>query len=137
MEDRGYITITEEPIGNWKVEARLVDGNVWLAPHEIARLFNVFVATVSNNLRAIFKKGMLFEHKVCRRFLTGTKYSDTFYNLKAIIFLSFRCATLEAQAFRQWMLHGLYEHYRDDKPKEPSVLLVYNYDPKHPGTILN
>ncbi|WP_281671360.1 hypothetical protein [Rikenella microfusus] len=137
MEDRGYITITEEPIGNWKVEARLVDGNVWLAQHEIARLFGVFVATVRNNLRAIFKNGVLHESQVSRRFPTGPKYSDTFYNLEAIIFLSFRCATLEAQAFRQWMLHGLYEHYRDDKPKEPSVILVYNYDPKQPGLILN
>ncbi len=137
MKDRGYIKITEEPIGNWKVEARLVDGNVWLAQHEIARLFGVFVATVRNNLRAIFKNGVLFESQVSRQFPTGPKYSDMFYNLEAIIFLSFRCATFEARIFRQWVLHGLYEHYRDDKPKEPSVILVYNYDPKQPGLILS
>lgn len=137
MEKRGYIKITENSIGNWKVEAQLVDGNVWLAQHEIARLFGVFVATVRNNLRAIFKNGVLFESHVSRRFPTGTKHSDTFYNLEAIIFLSFRCATLEARAFRQWMLHGLYEYYRDEKPKEPSVILVYNYDPKQPGSLLN
>lgn len=137
MEKRGYIKITEEPIGNWKVEAQLVDGNVWLAQHEIAQLFGVFAATVRNNLRAIFKSGVLFESHVSRRFPTGTKYSDTFYNLEATIFLSFRCATFEARAFRQWVLHGLYEYYRDEKPKEPSVILVYNYDPKQPGSILN
>lgn len=118
------------------MEAQLVDGNVWLAQHEIARLFGVFVATVRNNLRAIFN-GVLFESHVSRRFPTGTKYSDTFYNLEAIIFLSFRCATLEARAFRQWVLHGLYEYYRDEKPKEPSVILVCDDDPKQPGAILN
>lgn len=77
------------------MEAQLADGSVWLAQHEIARLFGGFSATVCNNLRAISKSGVLFEKHVSRRFPAGTKYSDTFCNLEAFIFLSFRCATIE------------------------------------------
>ena len=58
------------------MEAQLADGSVWLAQHEIARLFGGFSATVCNNLRAISKSGVLFEKHVSRRFPAGTKYSD-------------------------------------------------------------
>lgn len=39
------------------------------------------------------------------------------------IFINFRAATY------QWMLYALHEYYKDGKPKEPTVILIYNYDP--------
>ena len=35
------------------------DGDVWLTPSEIARMFEVFVSAVTSNIRAIYKHGAL------------------------------------------------------------------------------
>ena len=51
--NRGYIKIKETSHQKFIVEARLVDGNLWICKHEIADLFNVPVGMVSNNLCAI------------------------------------------------------------------------------------
>lgn len=64
IEDTGSIEITEDDHGNCTVTVRLVDGNVWMMQYEIARLFGVYEVTVRNNLRAIFKNGMLWEGEV-------------------------------------------------------------------------
>lgn len=64
MENRGSIKITEKPNGGWEVEAQLVNGNVWMTQYEIAQLFGVYEATVRNNLRTLFKSGILFEGDV-------------------------------------------------------------------------
>ena len=91
MENRGYITITglenkdEQPIVSVKIE----NGNVWMTKHVLARLFGVFVQTIDANVRSIFKSRLLYDGDV-----TITEKQDksivTYYNLEAIIFLSFR-----------------------------------------------
>ena len=35
------------------------DGDVWLTPSEIARMFEVFVPAITSNIRAIYKHGAL------------------------------------------------------------------------------
>ncbi|MDR2948019.1 MAG: hypothetical protein LBV71_02305, partial [Prevotella sp.] len=62
--ERGYIKIEENGQQEFVVEAKLIDGNLWLSKHEMADLFNVFVNTIGNNLRAIFKSGVLREENV-------------------------------------------------------------------------
>lgn len=59
--DTGSIVITEDDHGNCTVTVRVVDGNVWMTQYEIAQLFGVYEVAVRNNLRAIFKSGMLWE----------------------------------------------------------------------------
>ena len=62
--ERGYIKITEEEIGKPVVEVKIVNGTVWMFKHEIARLFDVYLQTVGNNFRSIFKSGVLCEDDV-------------------------------------------------------------------------
>lgn len=48
--ERGYIKITEEEIGKPIVEVKIVNGTVWMFKHEIARLFDVHLQTVGQQL---------------------------------------------------------------------------------------
>ena len=49
------------------------------------------------------------------------------YNLEALILVSYRIASFEAQAFRQWVMNALCEHTRDHKNIcEDEVLVIYN-----------
>ena len=126
MENRGYITITglenkdEQPIVSVKIE----NGNVWMTKHELARLFGVFVQTIDANVRSIFKSRLLYDGDV-----TITEKQDksivTYYNLEAIIFLSFRINTYCTKLFREWVLNSLYE-YKRLQEKKPEVLVVFN-----------
>ena len=117
MENRGYITITglenkdEQPIVSVKIE----NGNVWMTKHELARLFGVFVQTIDANVRSIFKS--ITEKQ--------DKSIVTYYNLEAIIFLSFRINTYCTKLFREWVLNSLCE-YKRLQEKKPEVLVVFN-----------
>lgn len=62
--ERGYIKITEEEIGKPIVEVKMVNGTVWMFKHEIARLFDVYLQTVGNNFRSIFKSHLLRKEEV-------------------------------------------------------------------------
>lgn len=140
MTDKGYITIRENEAHEHIVETKLVNGNLWLTKNEIAYLFNVYVSTVGNNLRAIFKSGLLreenvthihkFEHK-------GRECQTTLYNLEALIFVSYRIASYEARAFREWVMKALTEYTRIKDQKEKEVLIVYNLSSKLPSILLN
>jgi hypothetical protein len=59
--EKGYIRIKENNENQLIIEAKLVNCTLWMTKHEIADLFNVFVNTVGNNLRSIFKSGLLRE----------------------------------------------------------------------------
>ncbi len=140
MTDEGYITITEEPIGHWTVEVKLVDNNVWLTKNEIARLFHVFVSKVDANMRSIFKNKILFEQDVTRKVgyeRHGKRCVFTLYNLEAIIFLSYRIGSYEARAFRGWIMNAMCAYSNRKQLKEPSMLLVYKYDENQPSMFVN
>ena len=49
----------------------------------------------------------------------------TYYNLEAVIFLSFRINTYCTKLFREWVLNSLCE-YKRLKEKQPEVLVVFN-----------
>ena len=128
--ERGYIKITEEEYGNpIIVEVKIVNGTVWMFKNEIARLFDVFLQTVGNNFRSIFKSGILREEDVTKELkLKNEKGQDiyvTYYNLEAIIFLSYRIDSRYAKAFREWVMNALCEYNRMEK-KETEVIVVFN-----------
>lgn len=103
IEDTDSIVITEDDCGNCTVEVRLVDGNVWMTQYEIARLFGVYDTVVRNNLRTVFKSGMLRECDVTHPSWNGQSGFSTLYNLDAVIYMSFRAGTYRAKAFRKWV----------------------------------
>ena len=113
MKNRGYITITglenkdEQPIVSVKIE----NGNVWMTKHELARLFGVFVQTIDANVRSIFKSRLLYDGDLTIP-ENQHKSIDTYYNLEAIIFLSFRINTYCTKLFRAWVLTSMREYTR-------------------------
>jgi len=128
--NRGYIKIKETSHQEFIVEARLVDGNLWITKHEIADLLNVPVSMVGNNLSAIFKSGISNKEDVTSVHSferNGKPCTTTLYNLEALILVSYRIASFEARAFRQWVMNALCEYTRDDKNIHVGeVLITYN-----------
>ena len=138
--ERGFIKIKESTDNQLIVEAKLVNCTLWMSKHEIADLFNVFVNTIGNNLRAIFKSGLLREEDVTRTHkyeYNGRRYEVTLYNLEAVIFVSYRVASYESRAFREWVMKALTEYTRTKPQRETEVLIVYNLSSKLPEISLN
>jgi hypothetical protein len=137
--NRGNIKIKETNHHQFIVEAQLVDGNIWLTKHEIAYLFNVTISTVSNSLHSIFKSCILQNEDVTSIRLyeqNGKPCQTMLYNLEAIIFVSYRIASFQARAFRQWVMKALCEYTRDDKNIRVSeVLITYNPVENHHSII--
>ena len=138
--EKGYIRIKENNENQLIIEAKLVNCTLWMTKHEMADLFNVFVNTIGNNLRSIFKSGILQEKNVTRIYKyenNGRQCEMTEYNLEALIFVSYRIASFEAQAFREWVMKALTEYTRTKQKKESEVLIVYNLSSKLPAITLN
>ncbi len=138
--ERGYITIKENDENQLIVEAKLVNCTLWMSKHEMADLFNVFVNTIGNNLRAIFKSGILREEEVTHTHKyenNGRPCEVTLYNLEALIFVSYRIASYEGRAFREWVMKALTEYTRTKPKREAEVLIVYNLSSKLPAITLN
>jgi len=133
--ERGYIKIKENETNQWIVEAKLVNCTLWLSKHEMANLFNVFVNSIGNNLRAIFKSGILREEEVTKihKFENNGRQSEVIlYNLEALIFVSYRISSYESRALREWVMKALTEYTRTKPKKEKEVLIVYNLSSKLP-----
>ena len=138
--ERGYIKIKENETNQWIVEAKLVNCTLWLSKHEVANLFNVFVNSIGNNLRAIFKSGILREEEVTKihKFENNGRQSEVIlYNLEALIFVSYRISSYESRALREWVMKALTEYTRTKPKKEKEVLIVYNLSSKLPVISLN
>ena len=138
--ERGYIKIKENETNQWIVEAKLVNCTLWLSKHEMANLFNVFVNSIGNNLRAIFKSGILREEEVTKihKFENNGRQSEVIlYNLEALIFVSYRISSYESRALREWVMKALTEYTRTKPKKEKEILIVYNLSSKLPVISLN
>ena len=125
--ERGYINIKEDESGHFTVEAKLVNGTLWLSEWEIARLFNTFTTTIGNNFRAIFKSGLLNERKVSYEYVESDgKSRCILFNFEAILFVSYRINTLEARAFREWALKSVSEYTRNNNNSKRNIVINYN-----------
>lgn len=125
IEDLGSIEIADNDYGPCTVSVRLVDGNVWMTQSQIARLFGVYEATVRNNLRAVFRSGILREGDVTHPSWNGQSGFGTLYGLEVIIYMSFRAGTPQANAFRRWVLHALSKWNHKNNFNDPVVVVVY------------
>ncbi len=68
----------------------------------------------------------------------GVESSEiVFYNFETLILLSYRTTSLEAGAFRQWVMKALTEYTRTDNKKSTEVLIVYNLHSKLPAISMN
>ena len=138
--EHGYIKIKENSENQLIVEAKLVNCTLWMTKHEIADLFNVSIVPASNILRSIFKSGLLREENVTRihKYEHNSRQCEMkLYNLEALIFVSYRIASFEARAFREWVMTALSEFTRTKPKREADVLIVYNLSSKLPAITLN
>ena len=121
----GYIKFTDIDTDRPIIEVKIVDGTVWMTVNEIADLFGVYTPTISKHLKAIFKDGLLRESEVTKeyRYIRNEKeeYVRIYYNLKAIIFLSFRIQSLYTKAFREWVFNAFCEY---EKAKAKSEMII-------------
>ena len=126
----GYIKIEENSNNEFIVKVKLDNGNngnLWLTEYEIARLFNVYDITIRNNLRSIFKSGLLREQDVaCSHSFhqNGKDYISVLYNLEAIIFLSYMIASFEAEAFRKWLRTAIIDNLERQQHSAADLLQI-------------
>ena len=82
------------------------DESIWCTQKAMAQLFDVGVPAISKHLKNIFETGELVENSVISKMETtasdGKNYITTFYNLDAIISVSYRVSSTRATQFRQW-----------------------------------
>lgn len=95
----------------------------WMTQHEIATLFECFVAKVNSNIRSILKSGVLRESDVCRiyRYQNGSFVEQ--YNLEMITALSFRIKSKNAEVFRKCLLR------KGSKTETPEILIMSIQNP--------
>lgn len=138
--ERGYIKIEENGEKQFVITAKLVNCTLWMTKHEIADLFNVYVNTVGNNLRVIFKSGLLREQDVTYKHKSedGSLIFETvYYGLEVLVFLSYRINSFETKLFREWILKALFEYFKPEQKSFTNVQLIFDYDDILPSIILN
>jgi hypothetical protein len=77
---------------------------VWLTKHQIADLFGVFVSTVGNNIRSIYKSGLLQRENVVRQNKSANGTIAESYSFEMIVALAFRIRSEKAEVFRTWVI---------------------------------
>jgi hypothetical protein len=124
--ETGYIKIVNEEGKAPSVEAQLVDNTVWITKNSMAHLFNVFNQKIEMNLRSIFKNKLLWEEDVTYTYRytdKGIEKQILYYNMEALIFVSYRIASFEARLFRQFINSALREHLQKGNAQENSKLM--------------
>ncbi len=94
---------------------------VWMTQHQIADLFECFVAKVNANVRSILKSGVLDERKVCREHTCKNGSIVELYGLEMITALSFRIKARNADLFREYIINKA-----RSRPEPRQILLLGN-----------
>ena len=77
---------------------------IWMTQHQLADLFQCFVAKINANVRSILKTRVLDESNVCRTHYYKNGNSVEEYGLEMIIALSFRIQSRNAKTFRKYIV---------------------------------
>lgn len=100
-----------------KVDVYFEDETFWLSQKSMANLFNVEINTINYHLSQIYNSEELEEKSTIRKFRTVQKEGNRnvtreiiYYNLDAIIAVSYRVNSLQATRFRQWATKILKEY---------------------------
>lgn len=103
--------------GHARVQVRLQDGTVWLTQKQLAELYQVTVAAISQHLHHIFEERELAPEATVKRYLTvrtegNRSISRTVdhYSLPVVIAIGYRVRSLRGTQFRQWATTRLEEY---------------------------
>ena len=96
------------------VDVRFDKQDVWLTQDQLAILFGVERAGITQHIRNIFEEGELQEFSVSKKFLRtaadGKNYDTKHYNLDMIISLGYRVNSKVATQFRIWATEKLHAY---------------------------
>ena len=87
--------------------------NIWMSTNELIDLFGIIYPTLRANIKAIYKSGILNEHKVQRCIKLSNGNCMDVYALPMIIALSFRLDTLGAYRVREYIIEKLTNNSRN------------------------
>lgn len=124
----GKLYISTDENNKSEVIFKPTKNTVWLTQSEIASLFGVYIQTINNNLRAIFKSGILREDEVSytyRYAVNSVNYRErqtVYYNLNVIIALAYRIKSRNAEIFRKWLVERICNR------QESQSAIVFRYD---------
>lgn len=119
--NRGRITIRKaNPDGNQFLIELSEDGTVWMTKIEIASLFNVLLSSVEANLKFLFKSDRISEKEVKKEVSktqgNDQKYIVEYFNLEAIVALSYRMNGHICTLFRQWIVKQVIASFKNHSP---------------------
>ena len=114
---RAIITIDEQ--GRVHFPNANVD-DIWMSTQELVELLGVTFPTLRNNIRAIYKSGIVKEYESERYITLPNGNSIDIYSLQMIIALAFRIDTCEAYSLREAIIHRLYK-----KNIQPNKMMMY------------
>ena len=81
--------------------------NIWMTTNELIDLFGIIYPTLSANIKAIYKNGILDECELQRCIKLSNEISIDVYALPMIVALSFRLNTLGAYKVREYVMKRL------------------------------
>lgn len=87
--------------------------DIWMSTNELIDFFGVIYPTLRANITAIYKSGILDEHKVQRCINISNGISIDVYALPMIVALSFRLNTLGAYKVRECVMNKLTTNLRN------------------------
>ena len=102
------------PDADGKVQVVIKGETLWCTQKAMAQLFGVGVPAISKHLKNIFEEGELVADSVISKMETTASddknYITNYYNLDAIISVSYRVNSTKATQFRIWATNTLKEY---------------------------
>jgi len=127
--------IYEGKDGKTVIDVRFEGQDIWLTQDQLAMLFGVERAGITQHIRNIFAEGELQEISVGKKFLRtaadGKNYDTKHYNLDIIISLGYRVNSKVATQFRIWATDKLHSYIQKgftinvDRLKNPDTPFDY------------
>ena len=81
---------------------------VWMSEAELVSLFGVIAPSIRAAIKAIYKSGILKEHKAQRHIHLSDKIGVDVYSLEMVVALAFRIHSYGAERVRNAILERLY-----------------------------
>ena len=81
---------------------------VWMSEAELVNLFGVIAPSIRAAIKAVYKSGILKEHKAQRHIHLSDKIGVDVYSLEMVVALAFRIHSYGAERVRNAILERLY-----------------------------
>jgi hypothetical protein len=111
-ESGGEFLLYKAEDGRIRIETRMQEETVWLTQDQMAQLFGKAKSTINEHIENIFKKGVLVEDQVMKKF-GNSEFSTKpthYYSLDVIISVGYRVKSLRGTQFRIWATQRLREY---------------------------